>query len=361
LIYNCSKCGIKGKTSEENPISNTEIQCTCGNRIMLTICPDCKSSYTASISNINPGRYSFYCKKCPAKLFFYVGENLRAEPKVERPKEDYKRDYQEYYKPESLTSSYDEKLNALENVIREKHKETQTISRSDKSLLANFNYLVLGIIFSFGILVLETMLKSFGVYLFDVFNLSMGLTVLVLPLLIMLQLCIYISSYGYFRTPVSNSKDIMRIIGSIAVLPVLKIILCSLMISSLVFIVAKSVEFLPISNLTLFPVFLFVFYGVFLILSIIANGILWFYPCKLAFKNQKKSVNFTTFFDWCVFGFFLSGIMMFIFIVINFPTALVGHKFVIFKYSVAVFKYALAAIAFGFLFKLVGVFYYKIK
>jgi hypothetical protein len=233
--------------------------------------------------------------------------------------------------------------------------------KSKKLLFANLSYLTVGIVFSFGILVLETMLKKFGVYFFDMSNLSMGLAILVFPFLIMLQLCIYISSYGYFKSTGLNSNRIVHTVNPIMILPILKILFSSLMIGSLVLIAVKSIEFIPISDSTLFLVFLFVFYIVFLILAIIANGILWFYPCKLALKDRNKIERFTIFFDWCAFGFFLSAIMLFVFIVISLPAALLEYKFVIFKYSIEILKYVLIAIVFGFLFKLTSIFYIKIK
>ena len=338
---------------------------------MLVICKDCKSSYTISISEINQGRYSFYCKKCPAKLFFYVKENLSIEQKIEQdleypktvldiPKDFYskeehkekqKESYKEDFTTKSITSKHDE------NIIKEK----QTGFESRKSPVANLSYLSTGIIFSLGIFILQIIFKKFGAYFFDMANLDIGLVVLLFPVLVMIQLCIYISSCGYFKSTESNSNHIVHRVNSIRIPPVLKIILCSLLISLLALIAAKSIEFFPISDSTLFPVFLTIAYVVFLILSIIANGTLWFYPCKLALKDRKRIEDFSIFFDWCAFGFFLSIIMLFVFAVISFPAALLEYKFVVFKYSIEILKYILIALGFGLLFKLTGVFYIKIN
>ena len=357
MIYSCSQCGRKGEAS--NPISNTEIKCMCGNRIMLVICNECKSSYTISISGISPNRYSFNCKKCPAKLFFYVKEDFHIEPVQEYPqtilnvpKEDYpKKDYSEDYKEKSK--------------IEKRKKEKRDIFKNIKPLFANFNYIAIGIIFTFVIFALETMFKNFGTYFFNVANFGIGLVVLFVPFLIMLQLCIYISSYGYFKSIGLNFAGEEHYAGSVNLHPFFKILICSLVITLLSLIALKSIELLPISDPTIFPSFLSIVYIVFLILGVIVNGILWFYPCKLALKSKKGSESFLTFFDWCAFGFFLSVIlaiiMGFILIMISFPALLLENKFFIFKYGIEIVKYVLLSLAFGFLFKLTSVFYVNIN
>jgi hypothetical protein len=313
-------------------------------------------------------------------LFFYVKEDFKFAPSIEEnivvsqappkttldiehrqapPKTilnipsapSLKDDLRDYKDLNQVSRDY--KKDDFKNVVVTKKKQAAFKRGLLKAFFANLSFLVVGVFFAFGLFLLEIMFRKFGIYFFDTPNLSVGLAVLFFPLFILFQVCVYFSACIYFKSIGFNSSFNAR--------PFIKILFCSLLFALFVSIIPKSIEFLPVSDLMLFTVFLWVVYGASLVLAIIANGVLWFYPCKLAFGGQRGLEKLSVFFDWCAFGFFLSGITAaltaLIFIGISFPTSLLEHKFFIFKYPMVVFKYLLLSLVFGSLFKLAGVFY----